>query len=1219
VGFRIITILAFLGLVFGASAQPDYPLAHWVPPSDCTKWYTSGNGHQFCVIHDMENYYEFTLSYLDDCSVNASVYYLVNSLQNGNDTQSHFENTNDVASGDITQECSESNYAWHALCWNTWMFGTEHEGVASNPCWYSENMYLASAKLQRYLCDKYGIIKDRNHIIGHNEWQNPAWKSWMADSYPQINTSCNGHTDPGVYWDWNHYMALITGAPAISAQPYSQLVTPGSNAVFTATVQGSNTMYLQWSKNGVPIRGATNSSLTIFNVQAGDAGSYSLFASNSIDVTTSRTATLTVSPAWALAFSDDFETDSSARWNFFTSSTQFTTNWAFDYSTQSYVSYGVTNAIPPAPSGSGSHGIKINLNFNGIGGSNGVSLFPKSQFYTGNYILRFDAWLNYGGDFAGGTNYAVDFATCGVNHTGNEVCWVGGTHSDGLYFMFDGEGGTANEDYRAYQGTSGAPTWLSFAASGITASGATRGHYTDPFYQTLFPSPTYETQGAAGKHWVQVELACINNNLYWQINGELIAQRTNTSSYTSGTAMIGYSHPLSLPSRAPTDNFGIFDNVRVYVQAVAPVVTFQPTNVALLPGNNAAFTVYAGGTAPFNYQWQFNGANINGATNSSYTRSNVQYADAGSYSVSISNSSGTTNSSNAILFVLTPPSFTSQPQSQTVDAGANPSFTASATGVPAPLYQWRKNGSPISGATNTIYSLNNVKGADAGSYSVVLTNSTGSATSIDAILRVNDPAIAQQPQSQTVNFGMPASFSVTAAGTAPITYQWCSNGTPVVGATGSTYSWTNVTSLDRVSYSVVISNNFGSVTSSSAVLAINPSSITLLNVASNADATIAMQWSVNAGASYSFQAKNTLLDAQWTALSNYVGTSTTLTTIDGPLTNSQRVYRLVSTREFSEPAGYYQVTLLGNSDTFVSLPFARPGLAPATITSVSGSTITVNGSPNWSTGQFVYAAAVQTNRYFIRITSGAAAGKFYTVVSNDLNTLTVDSGGDSLAIAPSDTITVEPYWTPSTAFPNGAGVFASPTPGNRFTELLLPDTTSAGLNLSAAKVLFYYGGVWKQIGDANSHNDDPLMPNSYFVVRHNVATNSTLTLFGSVTPWKHAINLRTSSTTQQDNAIGLPRPVVVSLNDSGLISSAAFIASPLPGNRTDELLVFDNSIAQKNKSASSIYYFWNGAWRRVGGGSTDFGTTQVFTPGTGVIIRKGTNVTSASWLNSANW
>src|SRR5207248_5083791 len=89
---------------------------------------------------------------------------------------------------------------------------TEHEGFASNPAWYTENMYQASAQLQRHLAAAGGFAKnDRNHIIGHREHLNANWRSWMASNYPSINTLCNSHTDPGTYWDWSHFMYFVGG------------------------------------------------------------------------------------------------------------------------------------------------------------------------------------------------------------------------------------------------------------------------------------------------------------------------------------------------------------------------------------------------------------------------------------------------------------------------------------------------------------------------------------------------------------------------------------------------------------------------------------------------------------------------------------------------------------------------------------------------------------------------------------------------------------------------------------------------------------------------------------------------------------------------------------------------------------------------------------------------------------------------------------------------
>jgi uncharacterized protein (TIGR02597 family) len=154
------------------------------------------------------------------------------------------------------------------------------------------------------------------------------------------------------------------------------------------------------------------------------------------------------------------------------------------------------------------------------------------------------------------------------------------------------------------------------------------------------------------------------------------------------------------------------------------------------------------------------------------------------------------------------------------------------------------------------------------------------------------------------------------------------------------------------------------------------------------------------------------------------------------------------------------------------------------------------------------------------------------------------------------------------------------------------------------------------VGDgAVDHGDDVFEPNSHFIVRQNVSTNTTLTVSGVVVASKLAVNLRGSTTNQQDNFVGLTRPFAVSLDDAGLISSGAFAPSPLPGNRVDELLRFDNLAITKNKSAAGVYYYWSGAWRQVGAGSSNVGAAAAFAPGTGVIIRKGTNGNGTVWTN----
>ena len=169
-----------------------------------------------------------------------------------------------------------------------------------------------------------------------------------------------------------------------------------------------------------------------------------------------------------------------------------------------------------------------------------------------------------------------------------------------------------------------------------------------------------------------------------------------------------------------------------------------------------------------------------------------------------------------------PPSITMQPQSQTVAVGGIANFSVTASGGTPLSYQWRMNGIPIGGATATNYTVSNAQANNAGNYTVVVTNVAGAVTSSVAALMITiplvPPSITAQPQSQAVAFGGTASFSVTASGTAPLSYQWRFSGAPIGGATATNCTVSNAQTNNAGSYTVVVTNIAGAVTSSVAVL-----------------------------------------------------------------------------------------------------------------------------------------------------------------------------------------------------------------------------------------------------------------------------------------------------------------------------------------------------------------------------------------------------------------
>ena len=133
-----------------------------------------------------------------------------------------------------------------------------------------------------------------------------------------------------------------------------------------------------------------------------------------------------------------------------------------------------------------------------------------------------------------------------------------------------------------------------------------------------------------------------------------------------------------------------------------PAFAVQPTNESVVISKTASFSATLTGALPMSFQWSFNGTplvddgRIAGSTTANLSIANITTADAGSYMLAVTNFLGSTNSATAVLTVLTPPTFTTQPVGRSVPPGLPTTFNAAATGNPAPgYYQWQLNGTNI--------------------------------------------------------------------------------------------------------------------------------------------------------------------------------------------------------------------------------------------------------------------------------------------------------------------------------------------------------------------------------------------------------------------------------------------------------------------------------------------------------------------------------------------
>ncbi len=340
-------------------------------------------------------------------------------------------------------------------------------------------------------------------------------------------------------------------------------------------------------------------------------------------------------------------------------------------------------------------------------------------------------------------------------------------------------------------------------------------------------------------NWHHVAVTTTSGNVVFYVDGVGAAAGfyNPTFQFTSSVAIgargdnftasfFGLIDELSVYNRALTasDIQAIFnaDSAGKCTGPIPPSISTQPTNQAVLAGNAATFVVAAAGSPQLSYQWQFNGAPLNGSTNFSLLLNNVQPTNVGDYKVIITNAYGSVTSSVVTLSIAGPPAIVHQPQGQSSLVGGTVVFTVDAAGSTPLSYQWRLGGTNLSRATNYSMEITNVQLTNAGPYTVVVTNLYGSITSAPAVLTLFlPPSIVTQPQSQTNYVGGNAYISVMASGSSNLIYQWRFAGTNnIAGATNPTLQLNNVQFSNGGNYSVVVTNPYGSIPSSNALLTV---------------------------------------------------------------------------------------------------------------------------------------------------------------------------------------------------------------------------------------------------------------------------------------------------------------------------------------------------------------------------------------------------------------
>lgn len=608
-------------------------------------------------------------------------------------------------------------------------------------------------------------------------------------------------------------LSAIGLPPAVSAQPLAVTTTVGATATLSVGATGTAPLLYQWQRAGTILSGATTSTLTLANAQTNQSGSYRARVNNNYGAVTSEVAAvlieqpnppvITVQPANSTNLVGECVTLTVAA----TGELPIGYQWKFNGAPISGATGSSFTLCPAATNHSGGYQVAVSNRWATV--QSRIALLtvtypPTPPAITAGPVSRTNLL---------GANCILSVTASGTGPLSYQWKKDGTPLADSTHIL----GSRSSLLTIAGFGPADTGTYM------VTVTNVAGAASIAPVVQTLAPT---------------------NGN-----QAVFLGVDTNTSGNwkgiygSSGYVVIG--NLTNLPagvSLAPAGATNALWAETAVVQALSKATSTDVNDRIAANWNNPTnlfFDLITDGTydlAIYSLDWNSLGASqrvdilpsatgtpISTAVVSDFNMGKyLRFRVAGAVRVNVTSLKPIHTMISGIFFdAVGAPAITQQPVARTNVAGTTATFTVGAAGSPPLSYQWRFNGAPLADATASSLTLANVSANDAGDYTVVVSNGSGTVTSDVAILTVlRPPSIVRQPVGATVLRGAPAGVEVETTGTLPMTFVWFKDGIEVSGAMGPRLDIQSAHSEDTGDYSVVISNAYGSVTSGAAHLTV---------------------------------------------------------------------------------------------------------------------------------------------------------------------------------------------------------------------------------------------------------------------------------------------------------------------------------------------------------------------------------------------------------------